>query len=83
MNELINWSILSRELSWDDLVRLRDRRRDLLKASLLLRSRFRRCSRGLDDSLRLAKLAFEGFMTYFEVIRSCGVVRELRMRLER
>ncbi len=74
---------MSRELSWDDLMRLRSKRRDLLKASLLLRSRFRGCSRSLENSLRLAKLAIEGFITYFEVIRYCGVMRELRMRLEK
>jgi len=69
-----------RELSWDEIRGFWRLRRELLKASLALRVERRRTSRRIEDSLRLAALAREGFRTYLEVVRVCGRERELRLR---
>ncbi len=71
---------MSRELCWDSLKRFWRLRRELLKASLTLRGKHRRTSRGLEDSLRLAALAREGFNTYLEVVEVCRVERVLRLK---
>ncbi len=71
---------MGRELSWDDLRRFWRLRRDLLKASLTMRGRHRKTSRRVEDSLRLAALARDGFNTYLEVVKACGTERVLRLR---
>ena len=67
-------------MSWDDLRRLWRLRRELLKASLTIRGERRKTSRRVEDSLRLAALAKDGFSTYLEVIKACGTERVLRLR---
>lgn len=71
---------MSRELRWDSLKRFWRLRRELLKASLNLRGKYRKTSRRLEDSLRLTALAREGFDTYLEVVEVCGTRRVLRLK---
>ncbi len=73
-------SVLRRVLGWDELRGFWRLRRELLKESLRIRERCRRVSRSVEDSLKLALLAREGFKKRLEVVEFCGSVRVLRMR---
>ncbi len=71
---------MGRELGWEELKSLWRWRRELLKASLTARPRFRRSRRSLGDAAKLAQLAREGFEAMFEVVELRGRERVLRMR---